>query len=365
MAGVGAPLQAAYAVPGAVGADDSRCKTAFASLVGRQLQDATVLLDMLGVGLKNAFLVFSRHGLMVHSSVCGEQVYVGVPSDRFTEFHWNPANGDAHLVFLANVDSKRGLLDAFRLDKKRTVKHVVFTLTHGSPNCVLEQRVYYRRDGEPDDSYALVKHEFTNYSIMVPGATPDFTATFTRPQLAKLQAVSRPGAESVTFELARGGGLTVTSTTAQVGFTPVFDPAREPQTSAQILDEARASVKRSNARLLACSGQVSSFKISLESTPGFRTILQKLRHAGGDVVLRFFLSPQDACMLSVSSGTPVGLTMFLFCSRTPFFLAPPAGPAGPAAGKRERGLIETLFSAAPSPTRKKKRPDAASDVAGV
>lgn len=63
---------------------------ASASLIGRQLADVSALLSPFGASLRNAFLVFSREGMLVHSGLYDEQVYVAVPAEKFTSFQWAP-----------------------------------------------------------------------------------------------------------------------------------------------------------------------------------------------------------------------------------------------------------------------------------
>ncbi|ORT66900.1 hypothetical protein BO998_25895, partial [Citrobacter werkmanii] len=62
-----------------------------------------------------------------------------------------------------------------------------------------------------------------------------------------------------------------------------------------------------------CSGGAPDFRLELESPSGFRRLLQKVRQVGGAALLRFYLAPASAAMMSVSTAAPAGLTVFCFC----------------------------------------------------
>nr|WHT50057.1 hypothetical protein Beed-S103_00014 [Bovine alphaherpesvirus 5]WHT50132.1 hypothetical protein HeiferVagina-S102_00014 [Bovine alphaherpesvirus 1]WHT50218.1 hypothetical protein Milk-S104_00014 [Bovine alphaherpesvirus 1]WHT50306.1 hypothetical protein Docile-S101_00014 [Bovine alphaherpesvirus 1] len=335
---------------------------ASASLIGRQLADVAALLSPFGASLRNAFLVFSREGMLVHSGLYDEQVYVAVPAAKFTSFQWAPAREDARAVFLANVDSRRGLLDAFRADKTRKVQNVAFLITGEPPASVLTQVTYFR-EADAFSQASLVKHELGEYSIMLPTRGADLAVSLSRPQLSKLQAVAKDPGGAVTFSYRRARRLGAESASGRVSFAarledgePGAEPALEPGPGAgseRILARAQGAARKAALLEARCFGGAPDFRLELESPSGFRRLLQKVRQVGGDALLRFYLAPAGAATMSVSTAAPEGLTVFFFCRPAPAAADPAddddddggdrAGPAPrppakrPAAPGRARG----------------------------
>lgn len=332
---------------------------ASASLIGRQLADVTALLSPFGASLRNAFLVFSREGLLVHSGLYDEQVYVAVPAEKFTSFQWSAARDEARAVFLANVDSRRGLLDVFRADKTRQVQNVAFLVTGEPPASVLTQVAYFR-EADTLSQASLVKHEFSNYSIMLPTRSADLTVSLPRAHLSRLQAVAKDPREAVVFSFRRARCLSAQSASGRAAFAVQTDtePAGAGASSEHILARARGGQRRAALCAVRCSGDAPDFRLELESAAGFRRLLQKARQVGGDALLRFYLTPDHAAVLGISTTAPEGLTMFFFCRpapppangdasdleaelpvAAPLGKRPPAGEGGPLPRKRPRGAI--------------------------
>ncbi|AVT50667.1 DNA polymerase processivity subunit [Cervid alphaherpesvirus 1] len=323
MSGSDAGAPAAMRSPPRPHADDGDARPiASASLIGRQLADVAALLSPFGASLRNAFLVFSREGLLVHSGLYDEQVYVAVPAERFTSFQWAPAREDARVVFLANVDSRRGLLDAFRADKRRRVQNVAFLITGEPPASVLTQVTYFR-EADAFAQTSLVKHELGEYSIMLPTRGADLAVALSRPQLSRLQAVAKDPGEAVAFSYRRARCLRAESASGRAVFAArpgdgepagaALDPGAG---SERILARARGAARRAALLEARCSGDAPDFRLELESPSGFRRLLQKVRQVGGDALLRFYLAPGAATM-SVSTAAPEGLTVFFFCRPAP------------------------------------------------
>ncbi|CAA06091.1 processivity factor for DNA polymerase [Bovine herpesvirus type 1.1 (strain Cooper)] len=295
---------------------------ASASLIGRQLADVSALLSPFGASLRNAFLVFSREGMLVHSGLYDEQVYVAVPAEKFTSFQWAPARDDARAVFLANVDSRRGLLDAFRADKTRTVQNVAFLITGEPPASVLTQVTYFR-EADALLQASLVKHELGEYSIMLPTRGADLAVSLSRPQLSKLQAVAKDPNEAVVFAYRRARCLSAESASGRASFAARHEGgesgaelqlALAPSAgSERIFARAQGGGRRAALLEVRCSGGAPDFRLELESPSGFRRLLQKVRQVGGDALVRFYLAPASAAMMSVSTAAPEGLTVFFFC----------------------------------------------------
>ncbi|AVT50737.1 DNA polymerase processivity subunit [Cervid alphaherpesvirus 2] len=328
---------------------------ASASLVGRQLADVAALLSPFGASLRNAFLVFSREGLLVHSGLYDEQVYVAVPAERFTAYQWAAAHEDARAVFLANVDSRRGLLDAFRADKARRAQNVAFLIAGEPPASVLTQVTYFR-EADAFSQASLVKHELSDYSIMLPTRDADLAVRLSRPQLARLQAVAKDPREAITLAYRRGRCLSAESASGRAVFAARSDEDDEAAGAAagseRLLARARGGARRAALLEARCAGPAPDFRLELESPSGFRRLLQKVRQVGGDAQLRFYLAPAHAAVLSVATAAPEGLTVFFFCR--------PAPP--PADAEEEEARIEAaLRLPARRPAARRAAPAAAAE----
>nr|QGL40167.1 polymerase processivity subunit [Suid alphaherpesvirus 1] len=296
-------------------------RTGMLVLSDEHLEHARAAIAPLAAHLAHAFLVFSEAGLLVHASVRGEQVYVTLAPDQFSTFVWSGPQA----VFLGNVDGSGGVLDALKVDRRRTVFNVTFEVYGAFPARLLTRRAYFAdagllAAGPGSPSVACVyKHEFNDYCIMLPSRAPDVSLTLSRPQVAKLAAVAKGAAAGTTFALARGLDFSVSSSAGVVTF-----PARDHDGTAVL---ERASRRRQGVDAV---GATEPFAMTLEAAHGLLTLLQRLRAGNAELTFNFFTTPRQAPLFSVTTCGPVRATTFFFCAPADPATVP-AAPEGAAA----------------------------------
>ncbi|AIL02935.1 DNA polymerase processivity subunit [Equid alphaherpesvirus 3] len=306
-------------------------KNARAVFEGESLQNAFDALSPLMSSLKNAFVMFNEDGILVHAGVGGEQLYVPIQAAKMAAYEWRCAEP---AVFLANVDGRRGVLDAFRVSKTAAVTRVVFEIENYHPLRVLTQLIYStpkERAGEECDGEdppaapaptvsRLVKHEFSNYSLMLPSRPPSFKLLLSKAQLNKVLGVCRQANERITFQYLLDDTFTVFSGDRTASF-PVeettVDFEKEPEvgssTSCAILARTVFRGRKALPEPVVCFG-TGMFKLTLEGGSNFKQLVQRLKPKSGGVVFNVFVEPYNIPMLGVTTQHPVGATMFFVCA---------------------------------------------------
>ncbi|ADO13785.1 DNA polymerase processivity subunit [Saimiriine alphaherpesvirus 1] len=298
----------------------------YVALHGSKLNEALQAFASLRTTLLDSLLVFSEHGLMIHGTVFGEQVYVPVDRDRFSRYQWT---GPA-AAFLSLVDQKRSLLNVLRGNQHANLQRVDFEIAGASPFRTLTQRIWEESPESPE-SYSpaetLLKRELTSFSVLLPQDAPDVRLHLTRAQLNKVCDVTQtpgstdPACTRTTFELGVSGKFSVYNDNSCVTFV-----AREKgggsvdgEDQANIL---AAALKKSGhsavtAKTVYGENVHRAFSVALEAADTLRPVLRRLQMRGG--TLKFFLSAEipTLCVTAADSHAASAI----------FFLAPRPAPS--------------------------------------
>ncbi|QBN85161.1 DNA polymerase processivity subunit-like protein [Phocid alphaherpesvirus 1] len=276
-----------------------------AALEDQKLQDVMSILAPLSSNLKNSFIVFSNYGMMIHTSVCEEQIYIPISKNQFSSYRWDyedPA------VFLVNVDSNKGLLDIFK-PVKDEVSKVMFEVSNPSPVRMLNQTIFTLKDNILRCT-TLIKAEFSNYSIMLPSRVPDLSLELNRHQLNKILGLNKRSNSKLIFESSMSNIVTISSENGTVILNLNLDD--QETTSASIL---KSSTKKTKDNcLVKHSGSPQVFKISLQDHTNFFPLLRKIKLTDTAVSINFFFTPSDNPMISLTTSKPIGAMMFFFCT---------------------------------------------------
>ncbi|QPI70127.1 DNA polymerase processivity subunit [Equid herpesvirus 6] len=347
--------------------DGDARKNARAVFEGESLRHALDALGPLAPSLKSALVMFNEDGILVHASVGGEQLYVPIRAAAMAAYEWRCAEP---AVFLANVDGRRSVLDAFKPSRTAAVTRVVFELENYHPLRVLTQLVYSAPVQTPAPGCAaagsatggelavsrLVKHEFSNYSLMLPSRSPSFKLLLSKAQLNKVLGVCKQPEDRITFQYLLDETFTVLSGDRTASFpvdetTVDFEkePESESSTSCAILARTVFRGRRALPEPVVCFG-TGMFRLTLEAGGNFRQMLQRLKPKSGGVIFRVFLEPHGIPLLGVTTQQPVGATMFFVCAldhqlrdadarrasavEAALAASPSAGPGGPASPPR-------------------------------
>nr|AMB16372.1 DNA polymerase processivity subunit [Equid alphaherpesvirus 4]AMB16451.1 DNA polymerase processivity subunit [Equid alphaherpesvirus 4] len=291
------------------------------------LRDALEMLTPIAPSLKNAFLIFNEDGLLIHTSVGGEQVYIPIQTNNMASYSWQEA---PPAVFLANVDGRRGLLDAFRTKAQPTVSKVVFEIENASPTRILTQTVFSTSDQMEDDMdmgsdpenttqailTKLVKHEFNNYSLMLPTRKPDVSMSLSKQQLNKILGVCKQANEPITFQCLFDDTLQVRSGDRQVVFSVDYQNATKcgMESSSSLLEKMPLKTKKTAPEPIRGISGRKLFTLLLEEDTNFKQLIQKLKLKNAGAVLNFFLEPESIPMIGLSTKQPFSVMMFFMCS---------------------------------------------------
>jgi len=277
-----------------------------AALEDQKLQDVISILAPLSSNLKNSFIVFSNYGVMIHTSVCEEQIYIPISKTQFSSYRWDyedPA------VFLVNVDSNKGLLDIFK-PVKDEVSKVIFEVSNPSPVRMLRETVFTLKDNILKCA-TLMKAEFSNYSIMLPSRVPDLSLELNRHQLNKILGLNKRSNSKLIFESSMGNIVTVSSENGTIILNLNVDD--QETTSTSILKSSIKKITKDNC-LVKHSGSPQVFKISLQDHTNFFPLLRKIKLTDTAVSINFFFTPLDNPMISLTTSKPIGAMMFFFCT---------------------------------------------------
>ncbi|QQG63335.1 DNA polymerase processivity subunit [Felid alphaherpesvirus 1] len=306
------PAQVVHAGPLLGGA---KSNTIFGNAVLEEdkLREVMTILTPISTSLKNSFLVFSADGMLIHTSVCHEQIYIPISKNQFSSYRWTygqPA------VFLANIDGRRSLLDVFKTTgRKSATKKVIFEITNVHPGRMLNQVVFNLDLDGGLSSSQLIKSEFNNYCVMLPTRVPDLTLEFSKPQLNKILDLGKRIKSTLVFESTVRETINIISDVGRVTFTTTHESADGNQDSRCILRSLPRSHIRGNvSSTVNFSGVLKPFRLALESPVNFFQLLRKLKLTHTDVSLNFFFTPSTTPMLSLTTRKPVGVMMFFFCT---------------------------------------------------
>nr|APQ34046.1 processivity factor for DNA polymerase [Equid alphaherpesvirus 1] len=291
------------------------------------LRDAFEMLTPIAPSLKNAFLIFNEDGLLIHTSVGGEQVYIPIQTNNMESYSWKKA---PPAVFLANVDGRRGLLDAFKAKTQTNVSKVVFEIENYSPSRILTQTVFSARDQTEEDtemgsdaegatqtvSSRLVKHEFNNYALMLPTRQPDVSMSLSKAQLNKILGVCKQAGDPITFQCLFNDTLQVRSGDRQVVFSVDYQHADNcgVESSSSLLEKMPMKTKKSAPEPIRGISGRRLFTLVLDEDTNFKQLIQKLKLKNAGAVLNFFLDPDSIPMIGLSTKQPFSVMMFFMCS---------------------------------------------------
>ncbi|AQX83331.1 DNA polymerase processivity subunit [Canid alphaherpesvirus 1] len=274
-----------------------------AVLEDQKLRDVISMLTPFSTSLKNSFIVFSDYGMMIHTSICGEQIYIPISKNQFSSYFWGYSDP---AVFLANVDSKRGLLDVFKSTSK--MSKVFFEISNPSQHRMLKQVIFTISDSNIKCS-TLLKAEFSNYCIMLPSRNPDFSLELNKYQLNKILELNKKQNSLLKFE-SNENNVVISSESGSVSLN-LDRSDSEGEDSASIL---KSATKKVNPYLVKHSGKFQTFKISLDDYTNFFPLLKKLKLTNTTVSINFFFTPTTNPMISLTSSKPIGIILFFFCT---------------------------------------------------
>nr|AAM82187.1 DNA polymerase processivity factor [Bovine alphaherpesvirus 2] len=264
----------------------------------------------LRTSLLDSLLLFGERGLIIHSAVFGEQVYMRLDLSMFSTYQWEgpPA------AFMSIVDQKQSLLGVFRANQGVDLRRVEFEITGDSPFRTLTRRVWTNdAEGGPDEppGLRLMKREVTSFSVMVPQGKPDVLIRLTRSQLAKVVAIATGESPRVTFELSANKKFSVFSQSACVTFAVRESSAPDGMVDqAQVLSRALGRSGQSAAAAKTVYGDHThrAFSATLD-TENMRSVLRRLQVGGA--ALKFFLGDETPSVCVTATGPSLVSAIFM------------------------------------------------------
>ncbi|UJO49887.1 UL42 [anatid alphaherpesvirus 1] len=264
--------------------------------------------------VKDPFLSFGPEGVMLHASVEAQRVFVPLSTAKFSEYIWN---GPA-AMFLALVDGRKTLLDAFRPDKKKEVMRVEFNFHGTYPTRDMAQTITYKNvsDGHVWDM-TNVKYELVSYNCFWPSQNADTTVALSKSQFQRVIGLSmKTQPEELVFCLKPEGGLCIGTMYGIIQFdiTPVdMDdyPFSRPTSSTKTL--IGKVTKRARSDCLYGIGSGKPFCMALGDIKAFNSVMQKVKSISSGFTLAFYTSTQTP-MLRVCLDEPSRTSFFFFCT---------------------------------------------------
>ncbi|ARS01829.1 DNA polymerase processivity subunit [Macacine alphaherpesvirus 3] len=323
-------------------------------LRGPELTEMLRAFAPLRTCLLDSMLVVGERGVLIQCTIFGEQVFLPLGRELFSRYEWlgPPA------AFMSLVDQKRSLLNALRGGQYPGLSRVDMTVSGGTPQRTLRQRVWVE-DPEAEAgttelrAATLMKRELASFVVLLPQDRADVQLRLTKPQLAKILALP---AGPTTLELgpsgrfaASGGGACVTFVAREEGAAP-----STADTQLQILSRA---LKKSDQAALAAKTVYGTdlrrtFSLTLEDG-NWRAVLKRLQVGGA--TLKFFFGSSTPSMCVTATGPNSVSAVFLldprYAAQAPEEVgASPPAPEGAKGGElpeeAEAGRSEEAAGAA-------------------
>ncbi|AFR32484.1 DNA polymerase processivity factor [Leporid alphaherpesvirus 4] len=288
------------------GADDTTCRVV---LQGPELTSVLQAFAPLRTSLLDSLLMFGEDGLLIHSTILGEQVFMQLGGSSFSKYEWR---GPA-AAFLAIVDQRHSLLGAFRAIQGHDVTRVEFVISGTQPFRTLVRRVWVSDpDGDPREplEMRLMKREITSFSVMLPQGRPDVQLRLTKHQLAKMVAVAAEDAPLATFELSANKKFAFFSPNACITFAAVENsgPA-DAIDQAHVLSQALRGHKHAAAAKTVYGDNTHCTFTATLDTANMRAVLRRLQVGGA--TLKFFLQTETPSVCVTDTGPSRVSAIFL------------------------------------------------------
>ncbi|BAP00721.1 DNA polymerase processivity subunit [Pteropodid alphaherpesvirus 1] len=271
-------------------------------LQGSKLNEMLRAFAPLRTSLLDSVLVFNDRGVLVQSSLFGEQVFLPLETSQFSRFVWT---GPA-AAFFSLVDQKRSLLSVFRQNHTPDIRRVEFLVSGQAPFRTLTQRVWTsatEEDASELASETLLKREVTSFVMMLPQGTPDVQLRLTKAQLSKILTVCAGDPTRTVFEMGQSGKFSVFTPSACITFAAREECFASPtSTQAQILSSALKKTGNSAAAAKIIYGDNIHHPFAVQLDSGsLKAILKRLQV--GPCLLKFFLT-EEVPSLCVTATDP-------------------------------------------------------------
>ncbi|BBM13214.1 DNA polymerase processivity subunit [pteropodid alphaherpesvirus 2] len=271
-------------------------------LQGTKLNEMLRAFAPLRTSLLDSVLVLSERGMLVQSSLFGEQVFLPLEPSQFSRFAWTGPTA----AFFSLVDQKRSLLSVFRPNHTPDIRRVEFSVSGQAPFRTLTQRIWTSAtEGDAAElaSETLLKREVTSFVMMLPQGTPDVQLRLTKAQLTKILTVCAGDPTRTVFEMGQSGKFSVFTPSACITFAAREECFASPtSTQAQILSSALKKTGNSAAAAKIIYGDNIHHPFAVQLDSGsLKAILKRLQV--GPCLLKFFLS-EEVPSLCVTATDP-------------------------------------------------------------